>query len=208
MEERASKGGDTGKTGSWWGTLPGVLTALAAVITAITGLVVALRPSDAPVREADTRSAVAVEQPDERAPLSATNASQPNAPQSNPQQSNAAVLLPSGMEVRLARGDAVIRVLSARLAPFNREKRSLVFSVRHTNNGRYPVNFWTASYRLLVEDVPAAPTNDLNEVVEGKSAKEGEVAFEVPLETTRVTLRISAGDEQTDIPFVLPAAQP
>lgn len=30
---------DTEKTGSWWQTLPGVLTALAAVITAVTGLV-------------------------------------------------------------------------------------------------------------------------------------------------------------------------
>ncbi|MCO5976299.1 hypothetical protein [Ideonella oryzae] len=30
---------DTEKTGSWWQTLPGVLTALAAVITAVSGLV-------------------------------------------------------------------------------------------------------------------------------------------------------------------------
>ena len=28
---------------SWWGTIPGVLTAIAALLTAVTGLIVALR---------------------------------------------------------------------------------------------------------------------------------------------------------------------
>jgi len=198
MPDSATNAGDTRKPVNWWHTLPGVLTALAAVITAITGLVVALRSNAAPGPEANSPPAAVVEQPGGRTSSPATNASLPAE----------TVSLPSGMEVRLAGGDAVFRILSARLAPFNREKRSLVFSVRYTNNGRYPANFWVASFRLLVEDVPRAPTNSLNEVVAGESAKEGEVAFEVPADTTRVALRISAGDERTDIPFVLPAAQP
>jgi hypothetical protein len=37
-------GDNTNKQGSWWTTLPGILTALAALITAITGFYVALSP--------------------------------------------------------------------------------------------------------------------------------------------------------------------
>ena len=34
------------KQQSWWQTLPGILTAIGAVLTAVTGLIVALRPND------------------------------------------------------------------------------------------------------------------------------------------------------------------
>src|SRR5204863_458032 len=41
--------------------------------------------------------------------------------------------LPAGMEVKLAGGQTVIKILSAELEPFNAEKRALRFAVRHTN---------------------------------------------------------------------------
>jgi hypothetical protein len=199
MEESAPKSGGAGKPVSWWHTLPGVLTALAAVITAVTGLVVAVRSSDAPASEPGPPAAVAAQ------PASGP---QPSVPSIAFVPAGGATALPSGMEVRLAGGDVAIRILSARIEPFNREKRSLVFLVRHTNNSRYPHNFWVRSYRLVVDGAPRAPTNQLNELVDAQSAKDGEVVFEVPVGAAGVQLRISAGDEGTEIPFVLPAAQP
>lgn len=91
------------------------------------------------------------------------------------------------------------------LQPYNAEKRSLKFTVRHTNNGRYPANFWGSSYRLLVDDVPQAPANFLDEVVPDGSAKTGEVIFEIPTTLTQVILQISSNAEKTQIPVPLAA---
>lgn len=201
MADNASNAGDTRKPVSWWQTLPGVLTALAAVITAATGLVVALRSSDAPRRETEPPAVTATNSPAEAVAPSIT-------PTPVPAAASGDIPLPSGRDVRLARGDVAIRMLSARLEPFSPEKRALVLSLRHTNNSRYPQNFWTASYRLVVDGVPRAPSNSLNQVVEGESAQEGEVTFEVPVQAKQVVLRISAGDERTEIPLDLPAAKP
>jgi hypothetical protein len=201
MPDSAPNTGDTRKPVSWWQTLPGVLTALAAVITAVTGLVIAVRPNNPPRGETETPAVTASSAPAESAsPPSAPPASA--APAATPPSQE--ISLPSGADVRLAGGDVAVRILSARLEPFNREKRSLVLSLRHTNNGRYPQNFWGASYRLVIDGIPRAPTNSLNEVVEGQSAKEGEVIFELPVEAKQVVLRILAGDERTEIPFALP----
>jgi hypothetical protein len=38
------------QTKSWWSTLPGLLTALAAMITAITGLYLAIQPKSDPCK--------------------------------------------------------------------------------------------------------------------------------------------------------------
>jgi hypothetical protein len=88
----------------------------------------------------------------------------------------------------------------------------LRFTVRCTNNGAFPMNFWDSSFRLVVDGVPRAPISGLNEVVDGRSAKEGDVVFEVPTGENKVVLRISApttsGSETTEIPFDLTAAKP
>ena len=112
--------------------------------------------------------------------------------------------LPALNRVRLAGGDAVITLVSAEIEPLDLERRSLKCVVRYTNAGRYPANFWSSSYRLLVDDVPRAPTNSLNEVVAGDSATEGEVIFELPVGAKDVVLQISAGDEKSRIPLTLP----
>jgi hypothetical protein len=210
MADSASNAGDTRKPVSWWQTLPGVLTALAAVITAVTGLVIAVRSNDDSPRDPEPSAVTAASTQAGAVPPATTadalaTTAVPPATTAAPVASAAGggISLPSGMDVRLAAGDVTLRILSARVEPFNREKRSLVLSVRHTNNGRYPQNFWAASYRLVIDGVPRAPTNGLNEVVQGESAKEGEVIFEVPAEAKQVVLRISAGDERTEIPFAL-----
>jgi len=104
----------------------------------------------------------------------------------------------------LAGGDAVITILSAQTEPIDADRRLLKLHLRYTNTSRYPANFWSASYRLLVADVPRAPTNLLDEVVDGDSAKEGDVMFDVPVTEKSVVLQVSAGDEKSRLPLKLP----
>jgi hypothetical protein len=184
---------------SWWQTLPGILTGLAAIITAVTGLIVAFNRTGN--RSEDARPAS----------LSVSAGAQPGSPAESrtPGPVGGAggaepIALPVLNRVKLAGGDAVITILSAEIEPVDVDRRSLKFGVRYLNDGRYPANFWSSSYRLIVADVPRAPTNSLNEVVPPDSAKEGEVIFELPVSAKDVVLQISSGDERSRIPFKLP----
>ena len=182
---------------SWWQTIPGVLTGVAAIITAVTGLILAFNHTNG------TR--------DERAPQSQSGSD--GAPNSSPVTSRSdssgtvqaqPVTLPSPNPLRLAGGNAVITILAAEVEPIDAERRSLKLHLRYLNQGRAAANFWNDSYRLIVNDVPRAPTNLLDEVVEADSAKEGDVVFEVPFPVKDVVLQVSSGDEKSRVPLKLP----
>jgi hypothetical protein len=191
-DERASAPG-------WWQTLPGILTGLAAIITAVTGLVVAFNHTRG--RADDIRPS---SPPGSVGTPSGASLPSPSGSSGGPAAGAQAVALPAFNRVTLAGGSTVVAILSAQVEPLDRDRRSLKFVVRHTNAGRYPANFWSSSYRLIVDEVPRAPTNLLDEVVDGDSAKEGEVVFELPATVKNVVLQISAGDDKSRIPFTLP----
>ena len=184
---------------SWWQTLPGILTGIAALITAVTGLIVVFNRTGN--RSEDTRpaslSVPAIAQPGSPAE-SRTSGPAGGAGRAEP------IALPALSRVKLGGGVADITILSAQIEPLDLERRSLRFRVRYLNGGRYPANFWSDSYRLIVDDVPRAPTNLLDEVVAGDSAKEGDLIFELPISAKDVVLQISSGDERSRLPFKLP----
>ena len=181
----------------WWQTLPGVITAIAALITAVTGLIAVLHSgTDAPRSEATVLHDRPGAPPSSLASTSSTSTGTGSA-------GTITLPLPSPSEVTVASGDATIRVLSIRLEPYNAKARSLVVGLRYTNNRDYDANFWDRSFRLIVDDVPREPTRGLNELVGAHAAKEGSVAFEVPVGLTSATLRIINGSEQADIPLQL-----
>jgi hypothetical protein len=184
---------------SWWQTIPGILTGVAAIITAVTGLIVV-------VNRAGGRAEERVSPASQSVPGGPASGSRGPSPSSDATSRGDAqsVALPALNRVRLAGGDAVITILSAQVEPIDAERRSLKFLVRHLNAGRYDANFWSSSYRLIVDGVPRAPTNLLDEVVAGNSAKEGEVVFEVPVSAKDVALQISFGEEASRLPFKLP----
>ena len=184
---------------SWWHTLPGILTGVAALITAVTGLIVVFNRTGN--RSEDTRPAS----------LSVPIGAQPGSPAESRTPGPAggagraeSIALPALSRVKLGGGAADVTILSAQIEPLDLERRSVKFRVRYLNGGRYPANFWSDSYRLIVDDVPRAPTNLLNEVVPGDSAKEGEVIFELPVSAKDVVLQISSGEEKSRLPFTLP----
>ena len=202
------------RSGSWWLTLPGVLTGLAAVITAGTGLAVALHQISAPSgpeKASSEKPAADTAQNNSKPPPASSDTTTSQTPSSNgaTQQSLA---LPAGTEVKLAGGDIVYKILSASLEPYNAEKRLLKFTIRITVENQEPIT--KGDFRLLVDDVPREPTKFSSSegqptsfLVAGGSAKEAEVGFEVPITENEVVLQIRANKETTQIPFDLTATE-
>jgi hypothetical protein len=122
------------------------------------------------------------------------------------------------MEVKLGGGDVVYKILSASLEPANAEKRLLKLTIRFTVNYASGVAVSGGDFRLLVDDVPREPIKfsssdgqPFSFVVEGGSAKEGDVVFEVPTTENDVVLQMSSHigtrTETTKIPFDLTATE-
>lgn len=193
----------------WWQTVPGILTATASIIIAVAGLIVALhqagifegKKEKIPRLQDDTiKPPRATESPVAPSPGTAK-------PSSSGQVAPYPVTVATGTETRT--GDLVYSVLAARLDRYGPNKLSLTFEVRMTNKGRYPANFWAASFRLLIDGVLRAPENNLDELVDGHSAKEGSVEFVIPDTTTDVGLQMGeVGEGAPTIPIALKAAKP
>jgi hypothetical protein len=199
------------KSGSWWlTTIPGVLTGVAAVITAVTGLAVGLH-------QISGSSGTEKASPEKPSAVTTQNNSKPHSASSDPTTSQSpssddasqqSLALPAGMEVKMGAGPEgadVYKILSARLEPYHAEKRLLTLTIRYIHNGRGSVI--PASFRLLVDDVPRAPLFGFDGSVEMGSAKEADVGFEVPITENNVVLQISAMDEKTEIPLDLTATE-
>jgi len=164
----------------WWQTLPGILTAAAAIITAITGLLVALHQTGffdhGPQPASQTQSkSLPAEQGTAAPPAAGVTASRP-------------LTLPENTEVRF--GQSVFKLVSARLDPYSPDKVSLHFTVRMTNNDRFDTNFWSPSFRLMAGGLLQSPANNLNELLASNSSKEADVEFVIPANLSTVGLQM------------------
>jgi hypothetical protein len=184
---------------NWWQTIPGVLTALAAVISAVAGLIVALngRPAvRSPERTEPSRT--------ERTLPTTASSTAADARPAGQRALTGAVTLPSDPEVRLSGGKLVLRIVSARVEPFNAEERVLRLSIRWTNDDKSFVrNYWW-TLRLVVDGVSRAPEDWGYEQVEAHSARELPYSFKVPAAAGRVVLAISNDSgERAELPLEL-----
>ena len=198
---------DAEKPKSWWQTLPGIITGLAAVITAVTGLIVAIQQTG----WLGTRTTPAVSSPSAPAPPGATPpTTRPPEPSSGRRSPGAgpaayAVALPALRDYKLGAAGfhATFTLLAAEASPHTTEKDGLKIRLRMTSHDRVDHNFWDQSFRLIVDGVPTAPESGLNEVVAGQSAKEGDVIFTLPRGARSAKLAITYYDDRTEIPLDL-----
>jgi hypothetical protein len=173
------------KPPSWWATLPGLLTAAAAVITAVTGLLLGL--GQLGVFDGGRPAATSGGSP-------AAGTSQPGPPPPGGTATGAGegagwtVALPAERTYRSS--DIEYELLEARVRPEVAGKVALTISVRCTNHGRYDINFWDSTFRLNAGAVSLSPDAGLNELVAGDSSKSGDVRFTVPADTRGALLRI------------------
>ncbi|MGH3022072.1 MAG: hypothetical protein ACRDNI_00315 [Gaiellaceae bacterium] len=172
----------------WWQTLPGALTAIAGLITAITGLVIALN-----------QLGVFGDEEDAASPAAVVTSSDPPATGGEP--ADYAVSFPQGTAVTI--GEAVYDIRESRVTQRNPGELALALTVRMTNGDAAPANFWSATFRLLVDDVPRAPVDDLNEVVDTNSSAEGAVTFAVPAAPGNFVLQFSHAGQQARLPLEL-----
>lgn len=200
---------DEEKSRSWWQTLPGVITSLTAAVTAVAGLIVAVKQAG----WIGTPAPPAVQVSAPAAGSSSSTTTSPSAPATtvaaSPPASSAAraVELPALRDYTLGpgSGNVTFTLLQAEVSAQTTEKAALTIRLRMMNNGNYDTNFWDRSFRWIVGGVPTAPDSDLNELVAARSAKEGSVKFVIPIGTTDGKLEISYGDGRTEIPLTLGA---
>ncbi|MDN8612301.1 hypothetical protein [Variovorax ginsengisoli] len=192
---------DEEKPRRWWQTLPGVITSLTAAVTAVAGLIVAVRQAGwigPPSPPAATQSSAQVP-------------AAPPVPSAPPTSGAAAraVELPALRDYTLGpgSGNVTFTLLQAELSPQTAEQEALTIRLRLTNHGNYDTNFWDRSFRWSVGGVPMAPDGGLNELVPARSAKEGRVNFVIPRGSPDGKLEISYGDDRTEIPLALGAAR-
>lgn len=182
---------------SWWKTLPGLLTAAAAIITAVTGLIVALHQTGIFDHTSQPPAQIRT-QPTETNPVTQTGDPARTSSQSTTPTTSQPLTLPPNPEIHS--GQYVYRLLSARVDPYAPGQLSLHLTVRMTNQDRFDANFWAASFRLLVNGNLQAPTNNLDELVASHSAKESDVEFVIPAATTTVGLEM--GTVGVDAPAI------
>jgi hypothetical protein len=198
--------GEEGKSKSWWQTLPGIITTVTATITALTGLVVAINQTGwfgSPTLPAAARGSAST-------PSTLPGAASPAVPAQAPPVTTSPlppagpaypVELPAMRDYRL--GAATFGLLKAEVSPRTNEKDALRVRLRMTNHDRYDTNFWDRSFRLIVDGVPMAPEDGLNELVPAQAAKEGDVTFVIPRGTTSAKLKIAYANDSTEIPLIL-----
>jgi hypothetical protein len=196
---------DAENSKGWWQTLPGVITSLTAVVTALAGLIVAINQTgwfgpqttpDPTVASAPTPTA-----PPGATPAAPVQSPSPPASQASAARSTYAAELPGMRDYRL--GAATFTLLKAEVAPRTTEKDALQIRIRMTNHDRFDANFWDQSFRVIVNGVAMAPESNLNELVRAQSAGEGDVLFVIPHGTIDGTLKITHDDESTEVPLAL-----
>ena len=168
-----------------------MLTAAAALISAITGLVVAVQQLRGNDHSSSSASPSAAQAPTSTTANGAAPSSDGASTPSTGVRTAARVSFPSGRSVRI--GEASYRVLTARAPAVNPGELMLALRVRMTNDGQYDANFWSRTFRLRAGADTSAPTNFLDELVPAGTTKIGAVDFSLGAATRRATLLV--GDD-------------
>jgi hypothetical protein len=181
--------------GSWWQTIPGILTAITGILTATAGLLVALHQVGILGNK---------EKPGIQSPSTYNDTARSSETTLSP-ATPITVTFPAGTEVTLHsnRGEGTYKVLAAQVEARGTGELSLKLSIRLTNKGPADLGFWSDSFRLVIDGVPRAPTSWLNDLVDARSAKESDVMFDLSDTAERVLLRVSEGKETAEIPMIL-----
>lgn len=191
---------DEQKSQKWWQTAPGLLSATAGLITAATGMIVALHQTgffDKDNGHAPQAPSGSLAQPKTIQSVAAPDTLPKTT--SSSQSEVAAYPIAHAAETEVRLGNAIYKILAIQLDRYNVEKLSLRLTVRMTNNDHYPVNFWDESFRLLVDGAPIAPVSRLNKLLHSCGAEEGEIEFVIPVTTQSAALKIEHLNESTEI---------
>ena len=196
-----------GGRAGWWSSAPGVLTAVAALVTAATGLLLGLNQvgwldaSPTPSTSAASTKAPPVAAPTPSPSLAAATGSPPASGSSSAGATSAyRVAIPLKKEFRV--GDISYEVLAATARPDADGKLALTMSVRGRSYRDYDANFWDASFAVTIGEDVVPASGGLDELLPANATQRGDVLFVVPADTRDavLTLRFQGGQKRT-VPF-------
>lgn len=97
------------------------------------------------------------------------------------------------------------QILESLVEPKDVQNSILKLKIRCKNDGRYDFNFWSASFRLSIDDVPTEPLGyyTLNELVASHAAKDGTIEFEFPNKVKSLKFLVYQNDDKIEIPLSL-----
>jgi hypothetical protein len=208
---------DDKKSGTFWTSLPGILTGIAAVGTAVAGIIGTLtnadffRPSSSP--SGVMSGAPAVQAPAQQGdPSAAAINSPPKGPEPTPVTSTSTYPRDLKITASTTAGDYTFKVLSARLEEYGQDPTSqtktllLRLRIRETFHAkdRGSGYFMSDGYRLHIDEVVKAPKETPNQLVAPGTSEDGEVTFLVPETAKQVTLIVGYYDNhRSKIPLTL-----
>lgn len=113
------------------------------------------------------------------------------------------IALRTGQEARLKDHvtSCAYKVLAAQVERSQSDLYVLRLIVRVTNEGSMTASFGDSNFRLLVDEVLRAPTENLIEIVDARSSKDGTIVFAVPITAKRLILQFYMGDEMATFPL-------
>ncbi len=208
------------KTPSWWQTMPGLLTGIAAIITALAGMTAVLYQNGvlggkekSSVQGQPPKAVVRPEpiSPDSSQPLHPANA--PSTPSSEPtldasKKTSSANTAPEkrsdpGSESQVQAGHLVYKILATRLNQYSvgkdgkSSKLALRVSIRVTDVMGISDYVDRRTIRLLVDGAELLPENSINVAVYDKQMAETDVLFIIPARVNRVELLVGRSEDAT-----------
>jgi hypothetical protein len=193
------------KPGSWWLTLPGLLTGAAAVVTAVTGLLLGLHQvgwiGGNDLSPSKQSSAVTTPQ----ATSSPTRTATQNAGVDAPAGDQVTVDIPLNQTYKS--GTVAYSVTAATAEPDVDGFVRLSFTIHAVNSGRYDMNFWDQSFRVVAGAESYAPTPGLDDIVHGDATGTGTVKFVIPAAVTdaKLVIRFLEGERSVSFTVATPA---
>jgi len=201
------------KPKSWWETVPGLITAIATVITAVAGLIIALNQAgflhDAPSDSTNLNNTSGGD-----VELVASTSLQDKGTEINHAGRSKSAPLNQGQQIPLSipqdftYGSLLFQIMSADLNNFSDTKSKVRFHFLIINQGQGAYDLSPSTFRLLVGDIPYSPDNFFSEYIPGDSSKELQVNFIVPNSSSYIHLRIGkkGGEKTRTIAIIVPKA--
>jgi len=186
------------KPGSWWLTLPGLLTGGAAVVTALTGLLLALHQ----VGWLDDDGVSA----SRGTPPAAVSTSPTTA---GPTAGNTGTTVGEGFAVGIPlnttykSGTVAYSVSAATAEPDIDDQLRLTLTIRVVNTAAYDLGLWDRNFGVVVGTDLYAATSGLNKIVHGNSTGSGQAVFVLPDSTRDATLVFRFLEGERSVPFTI-----
>ncbi|MEO7215521.1 hypothetical protein [Mucilaginibacter sp.] len=183
---------------NFWTTLPGIITGLAAVVTAVTGLVVAL--NGAGVFSKPTGGNKAPAKKDIVVKKDADSLPGKQAEQQTVVKKVKPVFALTAVKIE----DHDYKILGSSLEAITPETNLLKIKINYKNNSNYsPATFWNEGFRLSIDGSLTAPSGDLSELVARHAEQVGTITFEVPNSVKDIALHILDVEKDISIPIKL-----